>query len=389
MRTISKIPLIPEKGLDFFNTRMIYYQRNVFVTHGNVHVEVGGDMASVTAARDPLFYLHHSFIDYEWSKCQVAWGSKYPQVGGLMYDTKTTPTMDTMIPFYDNEFGDVLDISNMCVRYAALGERRQAQPSSSSALPVTTTTNANAPVITTVTNTTVSANNSSNAIGAPATFALNTTTSVVTNQTSPPPSHPVITTFALTTTTIHESVVTHQTTPPPSHPVITTFALTTTTFHESVVTPQKTPPPPPSKVDTCPPPLPEAWIIMNNLNRADIESAAAECKKIVAEVSKGKTFVPAPNYLPKESKEILAKVLPKNYVINPPSKPRLTAKPAAPKHGAVSPTTVPHNGASFEPPSASQPSASPLYTQTPNYVSGSGRSQIYMGLVAVGVAFLL
>jgi polyphenol oxidase len=36
--------------------------------HGNVHVEVGGDMGFFdTAARDPVFYAHHSNVDKMWS----------------------------------------------------------------------------------------------------------------------------------------------------------------------------------------------------------------------------------------------------------------------------------------------------------------------------------
>ncbi|CAJ0574009.1 unnamed protein product, partial [Mesorhabditis spiculigera] len=36
-------------------------------THGNVHLWVGGEMFDqMTSANDPLFYLHHSFVDYIW-----------------------------------------------------------------------------------------------------------------------------------------------------------------------------------------------------------------------------------------------------------------------------------------------------------------------------------
>lgn len=36
-------------------------------THGNVHIFVGGDMYDpYTSGNDPLFYLHHSFVDYIW-----------------------------------------------------------------------------------------------------------------------------------------------------------------------------------------------------------------------------------------------------------------------------------------------------------------------------------
>uniref|UniRef100_A0A1I8BG70 ShKT domain-containing protein n=1 Tax=Meloidogyne hapla TaxID=6305 RepID=A0A1I8BG70_MELHA len=37
------------------------------LTHGNVHIFVGGDMLDPrTSANDPLFYMHHCFVDYIW-----------------------------------------------------------------------------------------------------------------------------------------------------------------------------------------------------------------------------------------------------------------------------------------------------------------------------------
>ena len=39
--------------------------------HNKVHVSVGGSMAHVaTAAYDPIFYLHHSFIDFQYAYWQ-------------------------------------------------------------------------------------------------------------------------------------------------------------------------------------------------------------------------------------------------------------------------------------------------------------------------------
>ena len=36
--------------------------------HDDVHISVGCDMGSVeTAAYDPIFYLHHSYVDYQWA----------------------------------------------------------------------------------------------------------------------------------------------------------------------------------------------------------------------------------------------------------------------------------------------------------------------------------
>jgi tyrosinase len=36
-------------------------------THGNVHIFIGGDMLDQsTSANDPIFFLHHSFVDMVW-----------------------------------------------------------------------------------------------------------------------------------------------------------------------------------------------------------------------------------------------------------------------------------------------------------------------------------
>lgn len=38
-------------------------------THGNAHIFVGGDMYDTsTSANDPIFFLHHCFIDYIWEQ---------------------------------------------------------------------------------------------------------------------------------------------------------------------------------------------------------------------------------------------------------------------------------------------------------------------------------
>ncbi|PVD21335.1 hypothetical protein C0Q70_19508 [Pomacea canaliculata] len=45
---------------------------NLELHHGGVHVYIGGDMSILnTAANDPLFFMHHAFIDYLWELFRV------------------------------------------------------------------------------------------------------------------------------------------------------------------------------------------------------------------------------------------------------------------------------------------------------------------------------
>ncbi|CAI4227628.1 unnamed protein product [Auanema sp. JU1783] len=42
-------------------------------THGNVHIFVGGDMFDTsTSANDPIFFMHHSFVDLIWEQWRLA-----------------------------------------------------------------------------------------------------------------------------------------------------------------------------------------------------------------------------------------------------------------------------------------------------------------------------
>lgn len=46
------------------------------VSHGIVHVAIGGDMRSVkTSPNDPIFYLHHAFVDFIYSRRQAVAGT--------------------------------------------------------------------------------------------------------------------------------------------------------------------------------------------------------------------------------------------------------------------------------------------------------------------------
>ncbi|MGW1765416.1 tyrosinase MelC2 [Streptomyces sp. NPDC002073] len=75
--------------------------------HNRVHVWVGGQMATGVSPNDPVFWLHHAFIDKLWAD----WQKLHPQSGYL--PAAGTPNVvdlgDTMRPWNDVTPADMLD----------------------------------------------------------------------------------------------------------------------------------------------------------------------------------------------------------------------------------------------------------------------------------------
>ncbi|MEU9482077.1 tyrosinase family protein [Streptomyces decoyicus] len=75
--------------------------------HNRVHVWVGGQMTTGASPNDPVFWLHHCFIDKLWAE----WQRLHPKSGYL--PTGNTPDVvdlhDTMKPWNDVTPADLLD----------------------------------------------------------------------------------------------------------------------------------------------------------------------------------------------------------------------------------------------------------------------------------------
>ena len=68
---------------------------NLELAHGGPHVWVGGQMAGLnTAAHDPVFFLHHSFIDYLWERFRMRQASTC----GVNPEMDYPPTMGQHAP---------------------------------------------------------------------------------------------------------------------------------------------------------------------------------------------------------------------------------------------------------------------------------------------------
>ncbi|HEU0135148.1 MAG TPA: tyrosinase family protein, partial [Allosphingosinicella sp.] len=76
--------------LDYFST-----QSSINGPHGSVHVTVGGKMSSVTsAAQDPIFWAHHSFVDRIWNMWLAQGGGRSSPVGDSVWRNKTYTFFD-------------------------------------------------------------------------------------------------------------------------------------------------------------------------------------------------------------------------------------------------------------------------------------------------------
>ncbi|KAI1721618.1 common central domain of tyrosinase domain-containing protein [Ditylenchus destructor] len=70
-------------------------------THGNVHIFVGGDMLDQsTSANDPIFYLHHSFVDLIWEL--------WRQQRQTRFDRENAYPMDMQLCSSAQHFGSAL-----------------------------------------------------------------------------------------------------------------------------------------------------------------------------------------------------------------------------------------------------------------------------------------
>ncbi|KAK9764455.1 hypothetical protein K7432_008026 [Basidiobolus ranarum] len=120
----------PESLNNFIDVASDYLQFHDIMEYGphnNVHRAIGGDMAELYSPNDPLFWIHHGFIDKIWHR----WQKLHPDVqygyGGIVRSGNTTEdtspnasaTMcDNLVPF-NIPVSAVMDISSagLCYTY--------------------------------------------------------------------------------------------------------------------------------------------------------------------------------------------------------------------------------------------------------------------------------
>jgi hypothetical protein len=87
--------------------------QNLERLHAFLHIWVSGDMKSHHSPNDPLFYLHHTFVDKIWYDWRSKWDTlKY----GWKNNDNTTASFSDIINGYNLTVTDVLSNKN-CVKY--------------------------------------------------------------------------------------------------------------------------------------------------------------------------------------------------------------------------------------------------------------------------------
>ncbi|ORY05210.1 Di-copper centre-containing protein, partial [Basidiobolus meristosporus CBS 931.73] len=89
--------------------------------HGAVHVGIGGrngDMAFATSTNDPLFWLHHAFVDKIWADWQKSDPSRFNDYGGVGPGNTQARLTDSMRPFQVT-VSSMMDTTKpgLCYRY--------------------------------------------------------------------------------------------------------------------------------------------------------------------------------------------------------------------------------------------------------------------------------
>lgn len=84
------------------------FQRLLEQVHNNVHLAVGGQMATAESPADPLFWLHHANIDRIWAR----WQERHPRARPRNATERLQPS-----PMFGNRVSGVLSIRRLGYRY--------------------------------------------------------------------------------------------------------------------------------------------------------------------------------------------------------------------------------------------------------------------------------
>ncbi|KAI9596305.1 hypothetical protein BDF19DRAFT_438716 [Syncephalis fuscata] len=87
--------------------------------HNLVHINIGGHMVTSYSPNDPIFYIHHSFIDMQWALWQARSSRNARDYGGRNADNSPANINDVLTPF-NVRVGDIMDTRSLCYVYDRL-----------------------------------------------------------------------------------------------------------------------------------------------------------------------------------------------------------------------------------------------------------------------------
>jgi len=88
--------------------------------HASPHNNLGGDIGTMYSPEDPIFFLHHSMIDYLYHQWQARATSRLRAYSGANQDGSRAALSDQLLGL-KGRVSDVLDIRRLCYSYRATG----------------------------------------------------------------------------------------------------------------------------------------------------------------------------------------------------------------------------------------------------------------------------
>lgn len=89
-----------------------------YTPHGQVHNNIGGDMAQMYSPNDPIFFLHHAFLDKLWWQWQQLSSSRFQSYSGNNADGSYARTSDLLQP-WGVTVSSVMNVTGLCYGYSA------------------------------------------------------------------------------------------------------------------------------------------------------------------------------------------------------------------------------------------------------------------------------
>jgi hypothetical protein len=112
---IEEIVQDPNKSFDEFRDEL------EAVPHGRVHTSIGGDMEGMSSPNDPLFLLHHAFVDKIWADWQETRSNRMGEYNGVNFDNSRAHLDDRLWPL-NYRVRDVMNTRDLCYTYAPFND---------------------------------------------------------------------------------------------------------------------------------------------------------------------------------------------------------------------------------------------------------------------------